>query len=221
MVSPGQRIHLPPPAGAGPSWGGPAAGASQRGYSYLAVLFLVALTAAGLARLGQAWSTAAQRERERELEFRGGEIAAAIASYQRAAGTEPAPYPATLQDLLRDERGPRPRHHLRRLYADPLTGEPDWVLVPDPMNPARFRAVHSRSEAPLLRRFTPEGQPLAKASDWLFDPLAAAARQPATAASVPRPPLPLPAPSPSPPAPPPPAATPVQPLPTPGQTSDR
>lgn len=193
---------------------------NQRGFSYLAVLFLVALTAAGLARLGQAWSTAAQRERERELEFRGGEIAAAIASYQRAAGTEPAPYPASLQDLLRDDRGPQVRHHLRRLYADPLTGQPDWVLVPDPMNTARFRAVHSRSDAALLRRFTPDGQPLAKASDWLFDPLAAATRQPAAAASAPRPQLP--APSPLLPAPPhPPAPTPVQPLPTPGQPSDR
>jgi type II secretory pathway pseudopilin PulG len=202
-----------PPARARPPGGGP-----QRGFSYLAVLFLVALTAAGLARLGQAWSTAAQRERERELEFRGGEIAAAIASYQRAAGTEPAPYPATLQDLLIDERGPRPRHHLRRLYADPMTGQPDWVLVPDPMNPARFRAVHSRSDAALLRRFTPQGQPLAKASDWLFDPLAAATSQPATAASAPRAQLPAPSP---PPQPQPPVATPVQPLPTPGQTSDR
>ena len=38
---------------------------------------LRALTAAGLAALGQAWSTAAQREKERELAFRGGEIARA------------------------------------------------------------------------------------------------------------------------------------------------
>lgn len=179
---------------------------SQRGYSYLAVLFLVALTAAGLARLGQAWGTAAQREREQELEFRGNEIAAAIASYQRAAVTEPAPYPTTLQDLLRDDRGPQMRHHLRRLYADPLTGQPDWVLVPDPANPARFRAVHSRSDAALLRRFTPDGQPLAKASDWVFDPLAAgAAAQPARPASSPLPPS-----QPSPPAP-----SPVTPSPVP------
>ena len=156
----------------------------QRGFSYLAVLFLVALTAAGLATLGQAWRTSAQRERERELEFRGGEIARAIASYQRAAAVEPAPYPASLRDLLADDRGPRVRRHLRRLYVDPFTGAADWVLVPDPLNPARFRAVHSRADIELLRRTAPDGQPIAKASDWVFDPLAAAAG-PARPASAP------------------------------------
>lgn len=178
----------------------------QRGFSYLAVLFLVALTAAGLAALGQAWRTAAQRERERELAFRGGEIARAIASYQRAAGVEPAPYPTSLRDLLADDRGPRVRRHLRRLYADPFTGQADWVLVPDPLDPSRFRAVRSRADAELLRRATPDGQPIARASDWVFDPLAAAAG-PAQPASAPaRPSLPggpaVPAPSPVTPAPP-------------------
>jgi type II secretory pathway pseudopilin PulG len=146
----------------------------QRGFSYLAVLFLVALTAAGLATLGQAWRTAAQRERERELAFRGGEIARAIASYQRAGAVEPAPYPASLRDLLEDVRGPRVRRHLRRLYVDPFTGQADWVLVPDPVNPSRFRAVHSRADTALLRRTAPDGQAISKASDWVFDPLAAA-----------------------------------------------
>ena len=149
----------------------------EHGFSYLAVLFLVALTGAGLAGLGQAWRTAAQRERERELEFRGGEIARAIASYQRASTVEPAPYPTRLQDLLEDDRGPHIRHHLRRLYADPFTGQADWVLVPDPVNPQRFRAVHSRADTELLRSTAPDGQAIAKASDWVFDPLAVSARQ--------------------------------------------
>lgn len=175
---------------------------TQRGYSYLAVLFLVALTAAGLAALGQAWSTAAQRERERELEFRGGEIARAIASYQRAAGTEPAPNPRSLQDLLADNRSPVVRRHLRRLYVDPFTGQADWVLVADPVDPARFQAVHSRSDTRLLRSMSPDGQAIAKASDWVFVALSAGQRQPpAAAASAPaQPVLPntpaLPAPSP-------------------------
>lgn len=173
----------------------------QRGYSYLAVLFLVALTAAGLAALGQAWSTAAQRERERELAFRGQEIADAIASYQRAGGVEPAPYPASLQDLLEDRRGPQVRRHLRRLYADPFTGEADWVLVPDPAQPQRFRAVHSRSDAALLRAMAPNGQVLMKASDWVFDPLGSGVQPAAAAASMPAPPAPV---------------TPAPPTPTPG-----
>lgn len=196
-----------------PTWG-----RRDGGYSYLAVLFLVALTAAGLAALGPAWRTAAQRERERELEFRGQQIADAIASYQRAGGVEPAPYPASLQDLLEDRRGPQVRRHLRRLYADPFTGEADWVLVPDPSQPQRFRAVHSRADTALLRTMAANGQVLVKASDWVFDPLASEAQPATAAASAPAPGVPVvptvPAPgpvTPSPPAAPPPPPGPGRP----------
>jgi type II secretory pathway pseudopilin PulG len=167
--------------------------ARRRGYSYLAVLFLVALTAAGLAALGKAWSTAAQRDRERELEFRGTAIANAIASYQRAGNTPSPQLPRTLDDLLEDRRGVTVRHHLRQRYVDPFTGEADWELVshqavpemgaqgqPPGQSPGqatgplstdkiRFNAVRSRSDQPLLRELTPDGTPLHKASDWLFN----------------------------------------------------
>jgi type II secretory pathway pseudopilin PulG len=139
----------------------------QRGFTYLGLLFFVAITAAGLAALGQAWSTAAQRERERELEFRGNEIAQAIASYLK---TSPglAQYPASLDDLVADRRGPKTRHHLRRLYVDPFTGKADWVLVPDTANPKSFSAVHSSSERPLLRQTQSDGTAIATAKDWVF-----------------------------------------------------
>lgn len=164
-------------------WGGPAVGLNstrfgrQCGFTYLGLLFFVAITAAGLAALGQAWSTAAQRERERELEFRGNEIAQAISSYLKAtAGL--AQYPRSLEDLLVDRRGAKTRHHLRRAYADPFTGKPDWVLVPDAANPQTFSAVHSRSERPLLREVQSDGSPVTSAQDWVFA---------ANAANVPKP----------------------------------
>ncbi|MBB4842750.1 type II secretory pathway pseudopilin PulG [Paucibacter oligotrophus] len=140
-----------------------------RGFSYLGLLFFVAITAAGLAALGQSWSTAAQRERERELEFRGGEIARAIASYVRASPAQPGQNPRSLDDLLIDRRGVKTIHHLRRAYADPFTGKPDWVLVSEPGQPQGFTALHSRSERELLRSSSPEGLPLKTARDWLFD----------------------------------------------------
>lgn len=160
----------------------------QRGYSYLAVLFLVALTAAGLAALGQAWSTAAQREKERELEFRGREIARAIAAYARATPNPPQQYPRRLEDLLVDERGFKPRHHLRRLYPDPFTGLPDWELVPEPGQPGAFGAVRSRSEQALLREFAADGSVVRRAHDLVFSSRAtegaAPASAPASAASA-------------------------------------
>ena len=142
-----------------------------QGFGYLGLLFFVAITAAALAALGQAWSTAAQRERERELEFRGGEIARAIASYAAAANADPAAlvtYPTTLDDLLNDRRGIKARHHLRRAYTDPFTGRADWVQIPDPANAKRFVGVHSRTDKVLLREKTDDGTAIHLASDWRF-----------------------------------------------------
>lgn len=158
----------------------------ERGFGYLAVLFLVALTAAGLAALGQAWSTAAERERERELLFRGGEIARAIAAYAKATPNPPEQYPRSLDDLLSDTRSLRPRRHLRRAYDDPFTGQPDWELVPEPGQPGAFSAVRSRSEHPLLRESGPDGGRVSVARDLLFLSRTAAVRAqaPAEAASA-------------------------------------
>jgi len=142
-------------------------GRAQRGFTYLLVLFFVAISAAALATLGQAWQNAAERERERELEFRGSEIARAIASYRHAtAGL--AQYPQTLDDLLEDRRSAVARHHLRQRYADPFTGQADWVLEPSDADPRRFSGVHSRSDHKLLRTLTPLSREVHKAGDWRF-----------------------------------------------------
>lgn len=166
--------------------------ARQTGFTYLGLLFFVALSSAGLAALGNSWQMAAQRERERELEFRGNEIAKAIASYVKASPVQPGQYPQRLEDLLVDRRAVKPRHHLRRLYLDPFTGKPDWVLVQDEatapvfatvptlpgaqpwpsssasLTAASFSAVRSRSDHALQRESQANGEPLRRASDWLF-----------------------------------------------------
>jgi type II secretory pathway pseudopilin PulG len=147
-------------------------GSRARGFTYLGMLFFVAITAAALAALGQRWSTATQREKERELEFRGQEIVRAIQGYRqagiKASGGGAAAYPRNLEDLLSDGRGPQPLHHLRRAYPDPFTGRADWVLIAAPGDPQGFHGVHSRSEQVLLRRLQPEGEETSRASDWLF-----------------------------------------------------
>ena len=139
----------------------------MRGFGYLGLLFFIALTAASLAALGQRWSTAAQRERERELVFRGQAIARAIERYGAAVPAQPA-YPVRLGDLVEDRRSLRPRHHLRQRYADPFTGEPDWELIAAPPPALGFIGVRSRSDRPLLMSQGPDGQAVERANGLQF-----------------------------------------------------
>jgi hypothetical protein len=60
-------------------------------------------------------------------------------------------YPASLQNLLTDERFPVPRHHLRRLYPDPMTGRADWTLVLTP-DQSGIQGVASSSQASPIKR---------------------------------------------------------------------
>lgn len=119
------------------------------GFTYLWLLFLLAATAAGLAAIAQPVSLAVQRDREAELRFRGMEIARALSTYWAATPGSDKQLPLTLQELAEDRRGPRAVHHLRRLYADPFTGLPDWVVVTG--EDGRISGVHSRSDAIALR----------------------------------------------------------------------
>jgi type II secretory pathway pseudopilin PulG len=141
--------------------------ARGRGFGYLGLLFFIAITAAALAALGQRWSTAAQRERERELVFRGQAIARAIERYGAALPERPA-YPERLEDLVEDRRSLRPRHHLRQRYADPFTGEADWELIAAPPPASGFIGVRSRSDRPLLMSQGPDGQPVERANGLQF-----------------------------------------------------
>ena len=118
---------------------------SQRGFTYLGLLIIVMIMGAGLAATGELFSHAAQRDKERELLFVGHEFRDAVESYYRRSPGAPA-YPKTLEELVEDKRFPMPQHHLRRLYADPMTGRPDWALVEVPGG-VGIMGVHSRSEA--------------------------------------------------------------------------
>jgi len=122
---------------------GSLAAGRQRGFTYLGLLFLVVLMGTALAGAGQLWSTASQRARERELLWVGSQYAQALRSYYRSS-TGLAQYPARLEDLLEDKRGPSMRRHLRRLYPDPITGSLDWGLMLS--SDGRISGVYSRSE---------------------------------------------------------------------------
>lgn len=116
----------------------------ESGFTYLLLLIIVMIMGAALAATGTLFSHQAQREKERELLFVGHEFRNAIGSYYlRSPGVAQA-YPKSLDDLLEDKRFPMPVRHLRRLYADPITGKADWALVESPTG--GIMGVHSVSE---------------------------------------------------------------------------
>lgn len=106
-----------------------APGQRQRGFTYLWLLFALALGGVALAALGEQETTRQQREREAELRFRGEAIAAALGRYAATTPLGHLPLPQRLDELLADRRFPRPQRHLRQLYDDPFTGRPDWEPV--------------------------------------------------------------------------------------------
>ena len=139
----------------------------QRGFTYLTVLFIVAMMAGGLALIGEVWQTSNAREKEADLLHVGNEYRKAIERYY-LSGRQ---YPKTLADLLKDPRQPGTVRYLRRLYPDPITGKDEWGLVKS--NDGGIAGIYSTSEAaPLktagfaVRDASFEGK--AKYADWQF-----------------------------------------------------
>lgn len=143
------------------------------GYTYLFVLFAVAVLGLVSAQAGLVWQAVAQREREAELLAIGVEMARALARYRGETPAGQSPMPTRLEQLVEDQRFPTPRRHLRRIYRDPLTGRAEWGVV---KTGDVIVGVHSLSKMAPLRR---EDLPLelgnaAKSatmySEWVFQP---------------------------------------------------
>ncbi len=102
---------------------------SQEGFTYIGVLLAIALIGTQLALAGVAWSFAQTRQKERELLFVGGQFRTAISQYYLNPKGPQKEYPRRLEDLLKDPRYPGTIRHLRKIYADPITGKKRWGLV--------------------------------------------------------------------------------------------
>lgn len=143
----------------------------DRGFTYLGLLFFVAIMGITLALAATLWSFEQQRETEKELLFVGGQFRRAIGMYyERTPGTIKR-YPPNLEALLMDGRYVTLQRYLRRIYADPVTHEVDWGLVPAP--DGGIMGVYSKSEAKTIKTGNfklldqlLEGQH--KYSDWKF-----------------------------------------------------
>lgn len=126
------------------------AASAQRGFTYLGLLFAVALSGVALAAMGVVWSTERQRQREQELLFIGQQFREAIASYYERSPGMVKRYPAKLDDLLKDSRFLTVRRHLRQIYPDPMTGLREWGLIAAPEG--GIMGVHSLSTTASIKR---------------------------------------------------------------------
>ncbi|HVW65477.1 MAG TPA: type II secretion system protein [Nitrosospira sp.] len=123
---------------------------AERGYTYIWILFSVALAGIVLATAGQVWQTEAWREKEVELMFVGEQFRQAIESYYESSPGTPKRYPDTLERLLADDRFPTVRRHLRKIFFDPMTGKSEWALIQKPG--VGIIGVHSLSSQKPFKR---------------------------------------------------------------------
>jgi type II secretory pathway pseudopilin PulG len=140
---------------------------SQRGFTYLGLLFAVAVLGITLATVGVVWSTQIRREKEVSLLFAGEQIRMAIGRYRMIGGQ----YPPTLADLVDDKRSPVPRRFLRRIYADPMTNSTEWELVLAPEGGIMGVASRSKDKPIKMAGFSATNASFEKAEcycDWKF-----------------------------------------------------
>ena len=140
------------------------------GFTYLTVMFVIAILLGGLSIVGEVWETSARREKETELLFIGNQYRRAIGLFYEATPGQPKRYPRSLDELVKDPRQPTTQRYLRKLYPDPVTGK-EWVAIKG--GDGGVQGVHSVSEdAPLkiagfrVRDASLEGAQ--KYADWKF-----------------------------------------------------
>jgi type II secretory pathway pseudopilin PulG len=145
---------------------------SDSGFTYLGLLILVGVIGMAAAATLQLGSVLQRRAAEEELLAIGMEFRNALISYANATPVGQTRAPRSLQDLLKDPRYPNPRRHLRKLYADPITGNEEWGTI-DAVDGTGIIGIHSLSDAKPIQvdNFAAVFQHFAgKASylDWIF-----------------------------------------------------
>lgn len=153
-----------------------------RGFTYVALLFIVAMTSALAAMGTQRWQTLVAREREAEQRYRARQIAVAIGRYHVAVPGAKQ-WPRSFDELLEDRRSGVAVRHLRRLYVDPVTRKADWELVTD--SSGGIVALRSRSNQPAWQ--VADLGPPAAGAGWLQSDRLYPAVLPAAPASSPNP----------------------------------
>ncbi len=152
---------------------------NQQGFTYLMLLWWVAISGVMLMAVSHSWVMASRREREAELVYRGEQIRAALQSYAKVPLSNGlTTYPKRLEDLLEDQRTGKVVRHLRQVWRDPITNSPTWGLLKAGDG---IRGVYSLStQAPIK---PPEG--VKSYRQWWFEAEGAGVANPAETPAAP------------------------------------
>jgi len=104
----------------------------QGGFTYVFALVLLAVMGVSASTVAQKWSEARQREKQAELLWVGNQFRQAIGLYYHRSPGAAKQFPRALEELLDDKRFQTRQRYLRRIYADPYTGKPDWEPIHAP-----------------------------------------------------------------------------------------
>lgn len=102
----------------------------RRPYGFAYILLLIAVAVLGIASAAAVslGSQIARRDAEAQLLAIGEEFERALRRYRSMRGNILSTGPRSLEDLLKDTGRSTLTRHLRQIYADPLTGKPEWGL---------------------------------------------------------------------------------------------
>jgi type II secretory pathway pseudopilin PulG len=144
---------------------------NERGFSYVIVMFLVAVLSIVSVRGLETTLTREKRDKEAQLLEVGTAYLKAIEQYYNEAPGTAQSYPLELEALLYDDRLTRPLRPLRKLFRDPVTGSDKWGVVRNAAG--AVIGVYSLSSAKPFKQkgFPVELQSFTEAqhySDWKF-----------------------------------------------------
>lgn len=121
-----------PPASPYPTRHKPPAGRAERGFTLAAVLMIMSIMLIFVVyTVPRQWSIIMQREREQQTIYTMQQYAKACDAFRRKNNT----YPVSMQQLL-EARQPRFIRCPKDGCVDPLTGEVDWLVIPQSQAPA-------------------------------------------------------------------------------------
>jgi len=144
---------------------------AQRGFTYVVAMFAVAIAGVLLAAASEVWSQSRQREKEKELMFVGAQFREAIGLYYQRTPGMVKRYPEKLEELLDDRRYLSLQRYLRKVYADPMTGNNRWGTIAAPSG--GIMGVYSLSEKSPIKsaNFDSKNEGFtggSRYSDWRF-----------------------------------------------------